>query len=132
MLFGVNKYAPTVRIEGDMGWTTPKKLEMLRFWNRLVSLEDSSLQKQIYNTMSIKGHPCISEIKMIFESINISDIFQNNVTITNFKSFNSYTSGMMIKHYINNEWLPMLSLKPKLDLYHQHKACYKQENYCNV
>ena len=131
----INKYAPTVRIEGDMWWTTPstrRKLEMLRFWNRVVSLEDSRLPKQIYNTMLIKGHPWISEIKMIFTSINASDIFQNNVTIINFKSFYSYTSDMMIKHYINNEWLPKLSFKPKLDLYHQHKACYKQENYCKL
>ena len=37
-----------------------------------------------------------------------------------------------MKNYINNEWLPMLSLKPKLYLYHQHKACYKQENYCKL
>ena len=103
---------------------------MLRFWNRVVSLEESRFPKQICNTMLIKGHPWISEIKTIFESINASDIFQNNVTIINFKSFCSYASDMMMKHYIYNEWLPMLSLKPKLDLYHQHKACYKQENYC--
>ena len=39
---------------------------------------------------------------------------------------------MLMKHYINNECLPMLSLKPKLDLYHQHQSCYKQENYCKL
>ena len=49
---GVYKYAPTAGVEGDLGWVRPlirRKIEILRFWNRIVSLDESRLPRQIYN-----------------------------------------------------------------------------------
>ena len=43
---GVNKYAPIVGVEGEMGCTTAavhRKLEILRLWNRLMLLEEDRL-----------------------------------------------------------------------------------------
>ena len=52
------KYAPTAGVEGDLGWVRPlirRKIEILRFWNRIVSLDDSRQPRQIYNEMLLKG-----------------------------------------------------------------------------
>ena len=43
---GVNKYAPIVGVEGEMGWTTQavhRQQEILRLWNRLMLLEEDRL-----------------------------------------------------------------------------------------
>ena len=66
---GVNRYAPIVGVEGEMGWTTPavrRKLEILRLWNRLMSLEDDRLPRQVFNNMSYTDHPWVSNIKKYF------------------------------------------------------------------
>ena len=132
---GVNKYAPLAGIEGDMAWTTSnirRKLHMLRYWNRIMSLDNVRLPKQIYNIMMDKGHPWLTEVRNIFESINANDVFQNNIPILNFKTFSHYASDMLMKQYINIEWSPILRLKPKLDLYCKIKTDYIPENYCNI
>ncbi len=48
---GVHKFAPTAGYVGDMGWLSNRgrwKVNMLRLWNRLVTLEDSRLAKKIF------------------------------------------------------------------------------------
>ena len=45
---GVHRFAPNDAIVGDMAWTPSdirRKLAMLRFWNRLVRLDDERLTK---------------------------------------------------------------------------------------
>ena len=93
---GVYKYAPTAGMEGDLGWVKPfirRKIEILRFWNRIVSLDESRLPRQIYNEMLLKGHPWISNVKEIFDSNNATDAFENNVPIVNFKQFSIYVDN---------------------------------------
>ena len=85
---GVNKYAPIVGVEGEMGWTTPavrRKLEILRLWNRLMSLEEDRLPRQVFNNMSYTDHPWVSNIKEIFHLLDASYVFYNNVPIRNLK-----------------------------------------------
>ena len=87
---GVNRYAPIAGVEGDMGWVTPRirrQIEMLRLWNRLVSLGEERLIRQVYNVTMNKGHPWLSEIKELFNTLNVNDVLQNNVPILNFHSF---------------------------------------------
>jgi hypothetical protein len=41
---GVHTFAPNLAINGDMGWLgsdTRRKVNMIRFWNRLISMDDS-------------------------------------------------------------------------------------------
>ncbi len=49
---GVHKFAPIVGYTGDIGWVSSRgrwKLNMLRLWNRLTTLDNSRLTKQIFN-----------------------------------------------------------------------------------
>ena len=74
---GVNRYAPIAGVEGDLGWVTPRirrQSEMLRLWNRLVSLGEERLPRQVYNVMMNKGHPWLSEIKELFNMLNVNDV----------------------------------------------------------
>ena len=66
---GVNKYAPKLGIEGDMGWISPdvkRKMEMIRFWNRVIGIDNDRLPKIVYNDMTKYGHPWLYEIRNIF------------------------------------------------------------------
>ena len=48
---GVHRFAPTAAIQGDMGWVSLKYrryINVLRFWNRLVRMDDSRLVKRIF------------------------------------------------------------------------------------
>ncbi len=49
---GVHKFVSIDAINGDMGWTTScerRKINMVRFWNRLMSLNNTLLPKVILN-----------------------------------------------------------------------------------
>ena len=46
---GVNKFAPTLVVNGDTGWPSMRirrHLEMVRLWNRLVSMSEDRLTKK--------------------------------------------------------------------------------------
>ena len=117
---GVYKYAPTAGVKGELGWVRPlirRKIEILRFWNRILSLDDSRLPRQIYNEMLLKGHPWISNVKEIFDSINATDAFENNVAIVNFKQFSiyMYVNNTFMNIYFVDIWSETIRSKPKFD-----------------
>ena len=82
--------------------------------------------------MLLKGHPWISNVKEIFDSINATDAFENNVPIVNFKQFSIYVNNTLMNIYFADIWSETIRSKPKLDLYRQHKLYIKEENYCKV
>ena len=47
---GVNKFAPILGIEGEMGWEPAeiRKRQMLTFWNRIIGMDDSLLTRKIF------------------------------------------------------------------------------------
>ena len=48
---GAKKYAPKLGLQGDMGWISPdirRKVEMIRFWNRVIGMDNDRLPKIIY------------------------------------------------------------------------------------
>ena len=48
---GVHKYAPNLAINGEMGWVNSdirRKVEMLRYWNKLLDMDDNRLTKKVF------------------------------------------------------------------------------------
>ena len=48
---GVHRFAPTAGVQGDMAWLSLKYrryIAMLKFWNRLIKMDDSRLTKKIF------------------------------------------------------------------------------------
>ncbi len=71
-------------INGDMGWTTSckrRKINMGRFWNRLMSLNNTQLPKVILNWESkCRGNTWSLNIQSIFNEIHVD---QQNVVASN-------------------------------------------------
>ena len=70
---GVNKYAPIAGFQGDMGWIWPQvrhKIEMLRYWNRILQLEQGRLPKQLFDFMKELNFGWMNDVKDIFKQIN--------------------------------------------------------------
>ena len=131
---GVNRYAPKPGIEGEMAWVPPfirRKLDMLRLWHRLVSMEEHRLPKIIFQEMRLQNEPWILEIKEIFYAINCETIFHNNCHVVNFKQFLRHAKLTMQSHQAVS-WNTSLELKPKLELYRNIKQTLELEEYCKL
>ena len=132
---GVYRYAPLVGVEGEMGWTTPavcRKLEILMLWNKLMSLEEDRLPRQVFNNMSYTDHPWVSNIKEIFHLLDASYVFHNNVPIRNFKTFINFANKKLMKEYETDEWIKRVDVTPKLEIYSFYKRHYEKQSYCEV
>ena len=52
IFLGVHRFAANAAVEGDMGWCPNyihRTLNVLRYWNRLIKLNDNRLTKKIFN-----------------------------------------------------------------------------------
>ena len=127
---GVQKFAPISGMNGEFGWlgTKFKKYQcIVRFWNRLIAMDDDRLTKFVFNYdyQQCKGN-WSDDIKCIFESLNISDVFVNKniceMSIVTEKLFE------VNKH----EWRDEIVSKPKLRTYRLFKNELCSENYLYV
>ena len=131
---GVNKYAAKCGIEGDVGWVPPqirRKIEILRFWNRIVRMPDDRLPRQVYNHLLSVNKGWVNQVSEIFSRINCSDVFDRNVEIVNFVEFKSYALNQLMSQH-HSSWLRMVQYKSKLYLYTTFKEEFGTENYCSL
>ena len=52
VFLGVHKYAPIHGVIGDMGWSNfeyHKDVEQVRFWNKLMCMDESRITKTVFN-----------------------------------------------------------------------------------
>ncbi len=74
IFLGVHKFVPIAAINGDMGWTSScvrRKTNIIRFWNRLMCMNNNHLPKIIFNwDYSCRGNTWSSNIKSIFDDID--------------------------------------------------------------
>ena len=130
----VNRSATIVGLEGEMGWKTPivcHKINILRFWNRLMKMNNKRLPKMIYMEMKQSSHDWFEDIKSLFLSINAADVLERNVPIINDKQFYRYAEGKLMADY-SPQWSTLIQQKPKLYYYKQIKNEYKAKNYCYI
>ncbi len=77
---GVHRFARTAAVSGDMGWThssVRRKVGMIRFWNRIVSLDNSRLPRKLLEwDINCKGNTWSSDIKSLLSSIDQARSFQ--------------------------------------------------------
>ena len=133
---GVNRYAPKAGIEGEIGWTPPKirrHLNILRLWNKIVSMENTRLPRVIYNFLFISNidKTWVTEVKSIFSIINCKDVYDNNVPIINLKAFLSYAKNKHLAQHIVT-WKREIDSKSKLCVFKQYKKEYVRESYCEL
>jgi len=127
---GVHRFTPTLALTGDSGWLPSmyrRWTNMLRYWNRLVLMEDHRLTKRVFNAdyNSDRANWC-KDIKSIMTSFNLLDQYNSKmpVSLTHCKSLSR-------THYYE-KWLHEVKNVAKLRTYQQFKCTFECEQYLNM
>ena len=123
---GINRYAPILSIQGDVGWMlsqTRVNLNILRYWNRLLAMENDRICKHVFlwdYQLQYNNWSCF--VKDICEKLNMN----------NFEEKSLCDIDACIDLFVgidNNEWYEKLSYKPKLRSYKLFKRNIYLERY---
>ena len=113
---GVHKFAPILGMQGDMGWYDPKirrYIKRIRFWNRLVKLDDSRLTKKAFNADYEQCRNNWSyHMRELFRNLHLDNNFNNKQPI----NIGNITDT--IHENARATWLGSITRKPKL------RTCY--------
>ncbi len=127
---GVHKFAPIYGLLGDVGWIPVmyrQWLSMLRLWNHLINLENHRLPKKFFEwDLKLSKKNWSSEIKLIFEKVNMSEYYENKM-YCNLKQVNAGCEEIYVK-----EWTENTAKKPKLRTYVTFKEEFKTEPYVKM
>ncbi len=124
---GVHKYTPILGIFGDTGWLPSEYnrwLQMLRFWNHLIKLEDDRTIKTVFleDYKRCKGNWC-NEIKQLFGKLQMNECFVN-------KSFcDTALAKLKLRNMYIDEWNIKVKNQPKLRTYNTFKETFCLEKY---
>ena len=124
---GVHKFCPIPALNGDMGWSycqDRRFICMLRFWNRLISLNDNRLLKFIFLwDYQLNKQNWSSEIRHICDSLDLTGYFDSKLHIPiNFVK-------TKLCEINQNRWQVECHSKPKLRTYINFKQHYMTETY---
>ncbi len=124
---GVHKHAPTAGVQGEMGWLSliyRRYIVMLRFWNRLLHMDNTRLTKRIFLWgHAHPNHNWCSDIRSIADSLGMIHIYDRKA------SFDiSYVQSKCFQ-LMQIDWLNHMQVKPKLRLYNTFKSEFGVEPY---
>ena len=111
----VHPKTPLLALTGDMGWKTAqmnRHIRMVRYWNRLLTLDDDRLTKKVFwYDKELCTNNWSSEMKALFNATKMGWIYDNmdqcNVSVFENKCMENLTERCVLG----------LSLKPKLRTY---------------
>ena len=123
----VNRFTSNACIIGDMGWTdlnVIRKIRLLKFWNRLIKIEESRVIKQVflYDYDKCKRNWC-SEIKKIAIEIKQLNVFTNKIL------FNIEYAQYILNENFVTTWKKSIDDNLKMTLYNHVKFNYCVDNY---
>ena len=127
---GVHRFTPILAINGEMGWTLSihrRWVNMIRLWNRLISMDDNRLTKCVFNSdYTATGKIWCSDLKNLLHQVNMQQSFENK-QIVNLEH---------VKNLFNNkhqqEWNEKLHTVSKLRTYVTFKSNYETETYLKL
>ena len=111
---GVHRFAPIAGMYGDMGWMKPymgRYICMIRFWNRLINMDNSRLTKQIFNWDYECKTGWNKEIENVFTQLNLDEYFIHKRVCSLDAALNQ------IQIISSEKWVEELASKPKLRTY---------------
>ena len=123
---GVHPKTPLLALEGDMGWKSCRlrqHVNMIRFWNRMINMDENRLTKRIFNwDYNLCKNWCL-EIKQILYSASLEHIY-NEQNVCNINTIDNILTDLR-----NNQWKESLPSKPKLRTYMKFKDNVYTEDY---
>ena len=82
---GVHRFAPVLGLQGDLRWLscrTRRKLNMVRYWNRLVNMDNTRITKRVFQwDYESNVNNWSSEINKILEEHSFDREFENQALI---------------------------------------------------
>ena len=131
IFLGVHRFAPIPALLGDTGWIPcfiRRMLHIVKYWNRLINMEDTRLTKIIFNfDYSTRQGKCWSnETLDIFKTLNIEDLFISK------EACNVEYLDTKIESYFCQWWSEQVDNKPKLRMYKEMKNSPTTEFYVST
>ena len=130
---GVHRFAPVDGMQGDLGWISSKtrrKVNVLRYWNRLVKMSGNRLTKHIFLwDHNINNKNWCANVREILNEFSFqNDVFECKNII------NVDTLSKNAREYDANCWKIRCIGKPKLRTYTKFKESLNTEKYvkCNL
>ena len=126
IFLGVNKYTPILSIQADIGWKLCKTriiISMLKYWNRLLNMENNRICKQVFLwDYGIQNDNWSSFILGICETLNL-EMFEN------LSQFDLDHCMYKLTVQDNIDWKESVNTKPKLRIYKLIKSKIETECY---
>ena len=128
---GTHRFTPLLAVEGECGWMncfSRHKINMLRLWNRLASMENDRLTKRIFLWERAQNNQSnwTSQIKNLMEEINMGNVFRNSAIC------NIQQAEEKIRFNLETTWKNDLQHVPKLRTYSLLKSNYIVEKYITL
>ena len=128
---GVHKTAPLLGLESEMGWLNLKyyyHLSILRFWNRLMKMNQSRLTRRIFewDFKNINDNNWSGKVLLISEKLGLSK------TVVSGEVFDLQKAKEIFKDIMHNEWSNNIGGMPKLRYYSHFKCDIETETYLTV
>ena len=127
IFLGVHRFAPTLALQGDMGWHLThhrRHSNMLRFWNRLIKMPGNRLTKKIFLwDYHLKNNNWSSDIETIFRQMDTENVFDNMHAC-------DVNESLKFMYNANADmWKNNLKSKPKLRTYVTFKESFGRDKY---
>jgi hypothetical protein len=124
---GLHRFAPVAAITGDIGWLPSKFrrwINMLRYWNKLMNMDDQRLPKKVFTAdYNICQSNWSNDIKQIMISLGLSTYF------TEKRPVDLKLANEKILSLFNEQWYTSVQNSPKLRTYKLFKTNFKTEQY---
>ena len=123
---GVHRFAPTDGVQGDMGWMSlryRRYIAMLKFWNRLVKMNESRLTKRVFLWYYDWFYNWFYDIKRIAMELDMVNIYNTKDVFIDSQVYDK------CQYLMFEQWKKNISEKPKLRLYREIKTHFEPELY---
>ena len=126
---GTHRFSPNLAINGDVGWIysqVRRKINMLRYWNRLIKFDNSRLTKKVFLWDLSKRRSTgtwSSEIHKIFVDLNMENVYENLLSV------NLGTAKNELHRSCQNLWKNEIRNVSKLRTYCLFKENFETEPY---
>ena len=129
---GVHRFSAKAAVCGDIGWTpnsVRQKLNMLRYWNRLLVMKDERLTKLAFNINYEQANECDNwchYVRQILVEIQCEELYLNK------ESCDLKHCKILLLELFDQRWQRDVFWKPKLRFYRQLKPNICVEKYVQL
>ena len=127
---GVGRFAPILALHGDTGWLPCRYrrwVNVLRYWNRLVKMDNSRLTKRVFEEDYILGaNNWCGEVREIMGHLHLIDHYNNKTTV------DLPRAKALLTDYYSAIWSRDVQTQPKLRTYRTFKHMFKCEDYVTM